>query len=178
MSCNNSSSQVRKEIQNNLPSDPVVGKIILYIMSSPGLIPWKTQLRDIQNSMSTPVLGISYKFHVQYWTYSMNTPVLESSVTPCPILDLFHEHPSTGKFIYSMSNTGLIPWTPQYWKVHLFHVQYWTYSMKRNQPYTSSNPVMGPHIFQHIRPEELFETIHSRSFPPLASYMYTKLHTK
>ena len=60
--------------------------------------------------MSTPVLGISYKFHVQYWTYSMNTPVLESSVTPCPTLDLFHEHPSTGKFIYSMSNTGLIPW--------------------------------------------------------------------
>jgi hypothetical protein len=78
---------------------------------------------------------------------------------PCPILDLFHEYPITGKFI-------------------ILHVQYWTYSMKRNQPYTSSNPAMGPHIFQHIRPGELFETIRSRSFPTLASYMYTKLHTK
>jgi len=130
MSCNNSSSQVRKEIQNNLPSDPVVGKFILYIMSSPGLIPWKTQLQDIQHSMNTPVLGSSL--------YSMsNTGLIpwiphywEVHYIPCPILDLFHEYPITGKFIilhvqywtysmntpllgsslYSMSNTGLIPW--------------------------------------------------------------------
>jgi len=37
-----------------------------------------------------PITGKFIIFHVQYWTYSMNTPLLGSS-------------------LYSMSNTGLIP---------------------------------------------------------------------